>query len=145
MLTDGGGGVAGGPPIRTKEMDELRERLRISEHLMDDMSKTWEEKLQETERIHKVGVATTPHNKSGRGLYWPLSQERQLALENMGISVQASGIGVQTDKFYLVNLNADPSMNELLVCYLKPFTRIGRPNTKIPQVNGMGRGCGLKW
>ena len=54
----------------------------------------------------------------------------------MGISVQASGIGVQTDKFYLVNLNADPSMNELLVCYLKPFTRIGRPNTKIPQVRG---------
>ena len=37
----------------------------------------------------------------------------------MGISVQASGIGVQVDKFYLVNLNADPSMNELLVCYLK--------------------------
>ena len=37
----------------------------------------------------------------------------------MGISVQASGIGVQVDKYYLVNLNADPSMNELLVCYLK--------------------------
>ena len=37
----------------------------------------------------------------------------------MGISVQASGIGVQVDKFYLVNLNADPSMNALLVCYLK--------------------------
>jgi len=37
----------------------------------------------------------------------------------MGISVQASGIGVQADKYYLVNLNADPSMNELLVCYLK--------------------------
>ena len=37
----------------------------------------------------------------------------------MGISVQAAGIGVQSDKHYLVNLNADPSMNELLVCYLK--------------------------
>ena len=46
-------------------------------------------------------------------------QERQKTLENMGISVQASGIGVQPDKFYLVNLNADPTMNELLVCYLK--------------------------
>ena len=57
-----------------------------------------------------------------------------MALENMGISVQASGIGVQTDKFYLVNLNADPSMNELLVCYLKKNTRIGRPNTQTPQV-----------
>lgn len=53
----------------------------------------------------------------------------------MGISVQASGIGVQTDKYYLINLNADPSMSELLVCYLKEFTRIGRPDTQVPQVN----------
>ena len=49
----------------------------------------------------------------------PCLQERQKALEDMGISVQAAGIGVQSDKHYLVNLNADPSMNELLVCYLK--------------------------
>ena len=53
----------------------------------------------------------------------------------MGISVQASGIGVQTDKFYLVNLNADPSMNELLVCYLKDCTRIGRPDAATTQVS----------
>ena len=37
----------------------------------------------------------------------------------MGISVKSAGIGVQRDKFYLVNLNADPIMSELLVCYLK--------------------------
>ena len=37
----------------------------------------------------------------------------------MGISVQASGIGIRADKYYLVNLNADPSTNKLLVCYLK--------------------------
>ena len=37
----------------------------------------------------------------------------------MGISVQSSGIAVEKSKFYLVNLNADPSMNELLVYYLK--------------------------
>ena len=61
-------------------------------------------------------------------------QERHKALEEMGISVQASGIGVQTDKFYLVNLNADPSMNELLVCYLKECTRIGRPDAATTQV-----------
>ena len=46
-------------------------------------------------------------------------QERQKALENMGISIQEAGIGVRSDRYYLVNLNADPSMNELLVCYLK--------------------------
>ena len=37
----------------------------------------------------------------------------------MGISVQSSGIAVEKSKFYLVNLNAEPSMNELLVYYLK--------------------------
>lgn len=37
----------------------------------------------------------------------------------MGISVQSSGIKVEKDKYFLVNINADPSMNELLVYYLK--------------------------
>lgn len=89
-----GGGVA----QDDKGLKHLAEKLRISESLMTEMTKTWEQKLQDTERIH---------------------QERQKSLEDMGISVQAAGIGVQKDKFYLVNLNADPSMNELLVCYLK--------------------------
>ena len=56
MLAEGGGVTGGVGGVRSKEMDELRERLRISEHLMADMSKSWEEKLKETERIHKVGV-----------------------------------------------------------------------------------------
>jgi len=46
-------------------------------------------------------------------------QERHAALEKMGISVQTSGIKVEQGKHYLVNLNADPSLNELLVYYLK--------------------------
>ncbi len=102
----GGGGVGGGSP---SDIKELSEKLRISESLMGEMTKSWEQKLQDTERIH---------------------HERQKALEDMGISVQAAGIGVQKDKFYLVNLNADPCMNELLVCYLKEVTRVGRPNSE---------------
>ncbi|CAB0014725.1 unnamed protein product [Nesidiocoris tenuis] len=54
-----------------------------------------------------------------------VQHERQEALENMGISVQASGIKVEKNKFYLVNLNADPSLNELLVYYLKEKTLVG--------------------
>ncbi len=46
-------------------------------------------------------------------------QERHQILEEMGISVQDSGIGVKEGRYYLVNLNADPSLNELLVYYLK--------------------------
>lgn len=51
-------------------------------------------------------------------------QERHKALEEMGISVQSSGIAVEKSKFYLVNLNADPSMNELLVYYLQVTLQI---------------------
>ena len=97
-LIGGGGGGGGGSGVNTKEISELQERLKISEGLMTEMSKSWEQKLAETERIH---------------------HERQKALEDMGISVQEAGIGVQVDKYYMVNLNADPSLNELLVCYLK--------------------------
>ncbi len=98
LIGTGGRGGGGGGGTNTKEIQELQDRLRISEGLMTDMSKTWEQRLVETERIH---------------------HERQKALENMGISVQEFGIGVQVDKYYMVNLNADPSLNELLVCYLK--------------------------
>lgn len=61
-----------------------------------------------------------------RLLEWPfilfavcVFQERHAALEKMGISVQTSGIKVEQGRYYLVNLNADPSLNELLVYYLK--------------------------
>lgn len=47
------------------------------------------------------------------------AQERQRQLESMGISLETSGIKVGDDKCYLVNLNADPALNELLVYYLK--------------------------
>lgn len=46
-------------------------------------------------------------------------QERQKQLESMGISLETSGIKVGDDKCFLVNLNADPALNELLVYYLK--------------------------
>ena len=46
-------------------------------------------------------------------------QERQKQLESLGISLQSSGIKVGEDKCFLVNLNADPALNELLVYYLK--------------------------
>lgn len=48
-----------------------------------------------------------------------IQNERQQTLEKMGISIQDSGIKVEKNKFYLVNLNADPCLNELLVYYLK--------------------------
>ncbi|EEB18127.1 conserved hypothetical protein [Pediculus humanus corporis] len=96
--------------------EDLTEKLTESERLVKEMSQTWEEKLLKTER---------------------LQHERQQALEKMGISVQDSGIMVEKNKYYLVNLNADPSLNELLVYYLKERTLVGSKNCDI-QLSGLG-------
>nr|XP_061806796.1 kinesin-like protein KIF13B [Nerophis lumbriciformis] len=95
---------------------ELKERLEESEKLIQEMTVTWEEKLRKTESI---------------------AQERQRQLESLGISLQSSGIRVVDDKCFLVNLNADPALNELLVYYLKEHTRVGSSKTQDIQLCGM--------
>lgn len=62
-----------------------------------------------------------------------IQNERQQALEKMGISIQDSGIKVEKNKYYLVNLNADPYLNELLVYYLKECTVVGARSTNSGQ------------
>uniref|UniRef100_A0A915IPC8 Kinesin-like protein n=1 Tax=Romanomermis culicivorax TaxID=13658 RepID=A0A915IPC8_ROMCU len=101
---------------KQNEAVDLKDRLAESEKLMGEIGKSWEDRLKETELVHK---------------------EWQQNLAKMGISVQSSGIKVEHGKFYLVNLNADPSLNELLVYYLKTHTTVGYPNTDI-QLQGLG-------
>ncbi|KAM4042669.1 kinesin-like protein KIF13B isoform 2-T2 [Anomaloglossus baeobatrachus] len=96
---------------------ELKERLQESEKLIQEMTVTWEEKLRKTEEI---------------------AQERQKQLESLGISLQSSGIKVGDNKCFLVNLNADPALNELLVYYLKDHTLIGSDDSQDIQLCGMG-------
>jgi kinesin family protein 13 len=50
-------------------------------------------------------------------------KERHELLEKSGISVSGSGIALEKDRLYLVNLNPDPALNELLVYYLKVNNR----------------------
>ncbi|XP_012274731.1 kinesin-like protein KIF13B isoform X2 [Orussus abietinus] len=103
-----------------QQRTDITEKLSESERLMKEMSQTWEEKLVKTER---------------------LQHERQQALEKMGISVQASGIQVEKSKYYLVNLNDDPSLNELLVYYLKERTLVGGRSATTEQdiqLHGLG-------
>ncbi|CAH0562408.1 unnamed protein product [Brassicogethes aeneus] len=83
---------------------DIHQKLSESEKLYKDFSQTWDEKVKKTERIQN---------------------ERQHALEKMGISIQDSGIKVEKNKYYLVNLNADPYLNEMLVYYLKEHTVVG--------------------
>ncbi|KAG1932341.1 kinesin-like protein KIF13A [Pimephales promelas] len=96
---------------------ELKEKLHESEKLIQEMTVTWEEKLRKTEEI---------------------AQDRQKQLESMGISLESSGIKVGEDKCFLVNLNADPALNELLVYYLKDHTRVGADTSQDIQLFGIG-------
>ncbi|XP_033496289.2 kinesin-like protein KIF13A isoform X2 [Epinephelus lanceolatus] len=96
---------------------ELQEKLQESEKLIEEMTVTWEEKLRKTEEI---------------------ATERQKQLESMGISLETSGIKVGEDKCFLVNLNADPALNELLVYYLKEHTRVGADTSQDIQLFGIG-------
>ncbi|XP_044151582.1 kinesin-like protein KIF13A isoform X2 [Bufo gargarizans] len=96
---------------------ELKEKLEESEKLIRELTITWEEKLRKTEAI---------------------AQERHKQLESMGISLQSSGIKVGDDKCYLVNLNADPALNELLVYYLKDHNRVGADTSQDIQLFGIG-------
>ncbi|XP_031437271.1 kinesin-like protein KIF13B isoform X3 [Clupea harengus] len=95
---------------------ELKDRLEESEKLIQEMTVTWADKLRKTEAI---------------------AQERQKQLESLGISLQSSGIRVMEDKCFLVNLNADPALNELLVYYLKDHTRVGSADSQDIQLCGM--------
>uniref|UniRef100_A0A8C8MCC5 Kinesin family member 13Bb n=1 Tax=Oncorhynchus tshawytscha TaxID=74940 RepID=A0A8C8MCC5_ONCTS len=95
---------------------DLKDRLEESEKLIQEMTVTWEQKLRKTEAV---------------------AQERQKQLESLGISLQSSGIRVVDDKCFLVNLNADPALNELLVYYLKEHTRVGSADSQDIQLCGM--------
>ena len=55
MLAGGLAADSTGAGVNSKEINELREKLMISENLMTEMTKSWEQRLQETARIHQVG------------------------------------------------------------------------------------------
>lgn len=63
--------------MKTVTKAELQEQLQSSEKLMQSLNETWEEKLTRTQEVHK---------------------EREKALEELGITVEKSGIGVHTPK-----------------------------------------------
>ncbi|KAI6243778.1 Kinesin-like protein [Aphelenchoides fujianensis] len=88
---------------RQNEAEELRERLAEAEALVALMNRDWDERLRETER---------------------LNQERRRDFAEIGVSM-ADGIKVEGDRFFLVNLNADPAMNEMLVYYVNERAVIG--------------------
>ncbi|TKA31747.1 hypothetical protein B0A50_01825 [Salinomyces thailandicus] len=93
------------PDGSTKKVSkaEIAEQLSQSEKLFQEANQTWEQKLANTEIIHK---------------------EREQALEDLGISIEKGFVGLSTPKKmpHLVNLSDDPLLAECLVYNLKPGT-----------------------
>ncbi|KAG9000608.1 kinesin-like protein Klp8 [Tulasnella sp. JGI-2019a] len=97
--------------VKTVTKAELQEQLQSSEKLMQSLNETWEEKLTRTQEVHK---------------------EREKALEELGITVEKSGIGVHTPK-KMPHLNEDPLMSECLIYQLKEGdTMVGRMGGEKP-------------
>lgn len=90
----------------TKE--EMVDQLQMTEKLLGDLNQTWEEKLNNTEKIHI---------------------ERETTLKNLGITIEKNAVGLYTPKGipYLINLNEDPLMSECLMYNIKPgITHVDR-------------------
>ncbi|CAB1330682.1 unnamed protein product [Coregonus sp. 'balchen'] len=100
-----------------EEVEKLRDQLTQAESMKAPELK---ERLEESEKLIQEMT------------------ERQKQLESLGISLQSSGIRVGEDKCFLVNLNADPALNELLVYYLKEHTKVGSADSQDIQLCGMG-------
>ena len=93
---------------KARESAALSDRLRQSEQLCTDMERPWQERLADTAKIQREWSAKLNSMGIANG-----------SSNNQASSATATdGIRVDNNKFYLVNLNADPSMNELLVYYL---------------------------
>lgn len=105
--------------IKKVSKAEIAEQLSQSEKLYTDLNQTWEQKLQNTEKIHK---------------------EREQALEDLGISIEKGFVGLSTPKKmpHLVNLSDDPLLAECLVYNLKPgTTTVGNVETNEPTTDGV--------
>lgn len=88
--------------------DEMVDQLQMTEKLLGDLNQTWEEKLNNTEKIHI---------------------DRENTLKNLGITIEKNAVGLYTPKGipYLINLNEDPLMSECLMYNIKPgITHVDR-------------------
>ena len=94
---------------------DMVERLQSTEKLLNELNQTWEQKLEMTKQIQA---------------------ERDMALEDLGITVAKDDMGVYMPRKmpHLVNLNEDPLMSECLMYQIKPgITHVG--NTDHPMDN----------
>jgi kinesin family protein 13 len=96
----------------------LVEEMAATEQLMEAMSLTRDQKLALTERRQE--------------------ERRQQHLQTFG-GITEKAPNAESSGYFLVNLNADPSLSGLLVYHLKAVTRVGRSgNNQDIQLEGVG-------
>ncbi|ORX53879.1 kinesin-domain-containing protein [Piromyces finnis] len=94
----------------SQNVSELQDLLSANEKLVNELNMSWEEKLRESENIHK---------------------QRENALEDLGITLGKKNdiLGLRSPQKipHLVNLNEDPLMSECLLYQIRPgITRVGK-------------------
>lgn len=110
---DGGGGGGGDvEAMRAKLMEEneakLKEQMAENEKIINEMKKSWEEKLKDS-----AAIVTNSMGDSG--------------------AVHARN-ALETKIPYLMNLHEDPQLSECVIyVFKKGTTRIGRKNPDVPQ------------
>ena len=93
-MSQGGDPGALASPLPGAEKVVIKEQLHQSEKLLQEAEKPWETRVKETEMINS---------------------KRQETLQSMGISLSSKGIKMSGKSAFLVNLNPDPALSELLV------------------------------
>ncbi|OAF67351.1 Chromokinesin kid-A [Intoshia linei] len=81
-------------------LSTLNDTIDANERLMKDISKTYDEKLEETAKIDSC---------------------RLNSLREIGVTIEKQGITVKKNTFYLINLSSDPSLDLMLVYYLNVY------------------------
>ena len=107
------------------ESEDLLDKITENENFMKTISLTWTEK------------------RSGQNI-----GERRQALERMGVHLDSRGAkeGFKSDgnQFYISRLSSDPSMNEVLIYYLKDnTTKVGTDAASVEQDIKL-KGLGIK-
>ena len=96
--------------ISAAQPDLLKEQLNENEELMKKISLTWMEKLAKTEKKQV---------------------ENKQALVSLGLEQDSNE--QDRSRYFLVNLNSDPALNEMLVYYLKDRTKVGSMTGEVQQ------------
>lgn len=92
LLTAASGPLS--PIIPGPEKVVIKEQLQESEKLLTEIEKPWDDRVKDTEVINA---------------------KRQKALKDMGIEIESNGIKINGKSSFLVNLNPDPALSEILV------------------------------